>query len=230
MADEKKKESSGSTGLEADVDACNVSKDELKWWHPARRFASDRCTNCGVELEQEYETANNNRSNDDNSDSARPFANPAGGKGGCSRCHRAYYCGTEVSRRVVLVVCCGMAGVGNPYTFGFASAQFSMYVNLLRVNSTPPLPKVTACINLSFIMNYYVHATSNPCLPIMTIAISLYLSHLFISASGSIGSQEVTKNFAEPVPISTRILPYSAREQTRTSWSHCSARRLRDIS
>ena len=121
MAD-KKKEASGSTGLEADVDACNISKNEMEWWHPARRFASDRCTNCGVELEQEDDSGANNN----NSDSARPFANPTGGRGGCSRCHRAYYCGTEVRYYVVLLVCCGVASI--LIRGGFANLRNSVHV------------------------------------------------------------------------------------------------------
>ena len=158
MAD-KKKEASGSTGLEADVDACNISKNEMEWWHPARRFASDRCTNCGVELEQEDDSGANNN----NSDSARPFANPTGGRGGCSRCHRAYYCGTEVRYCVVLPVCCGVASI--LIRGGFANLRNSVCAAMQHVNSFISRSSWT-------IISY---ATSNLHLPIMTMATSSYL-------------------------------------------------------
>ena len=91
-------ESPGVTGLEADVDACHLTPEALEWWHPFRRFASYRCTNCGVDLEQEYpESSGTAANNNNNSDAAQsPFVIPTSGKGGCSRCHRAYYCSTEV--------------------------------------------------------------------------------------------------------------------------------------
>ena len=139
MAD-KKKEASGSTGLEADVDACNISKNEMEWWHPARRFASDRCTNCGVELEQEDDSGANNN----NSDSFRSsICKPNGRQGRLLPLPSGallWYRG-EVLRRVARVLWRGE----HTNTWRFREpAQFSMCCN-------------AACqlIYLSFIMDYY---------------------------------------------------------------------------
>ena len=83
MADEKKEASgiaaeAGMTSHEAEAN------EAIEWWHPATMLLSSTCTNCKAKLEQQE------------ANSEQQQQRGSGGKGACSRCHRAFYCGPEV--------------------------------------------------------------------------------------------------------------------------------------
>lgn len=85
MADEKKEASgiaaeAGMTSHEAEAN------EAIEWWHPATMLLSSTCTNCKAKLEQQE------------ANSEQQQQRGSGGKGACSRCHRAFYCGPECQR------------------------------------------------------------------------------------------------------------------------------------
>ena len=99
MADEKKEASgiaaeAGMTSHEADT------KESIEWWHPASMVLSSACTNCKAKLESTGTAAGDTIGA--NSEQSTRMGGAAGKGGACSRCHRAYYCGPEVSAKSVV--------------------------------------------------------------------------------------------------------------------------------
>ena len=94
MADEKKEASgiaaeAGGTSHEAEA------KEAIEWWHPATMMLSSTCTNCKAELEPQTGTAaGDGGANSEQQQQQQQRG--SGGKGACSRCHRAFYCGPQV--------------------------------------------------------------------------------------------------------------------------------------
>ena len=100
MADETKEASgiaaeAGMTSHEADT------KEAIEWWHPASMVLSSACTNCKAKLESTGTAAGTDGGA--NSEQNTRMGGAAG-KGACSRCHRAYYCGPEVCAIAYAVV------------------------------------------------------------------------------------------------------------------------------
>ena len=94
MADETKEASgiaaeAGMTSHEADT------KEAIEWWHPASMLLSSACTNCKAKLESTG-TGDGGANSEQNT-----RMGGAAGKGACSRCRRAYYCGPEVCAKSV---------------------------------------------------------------------------------------------------------------------------------
>ena len=81
----------GSVAFEQEVTAKVI--EAIEWWDPFTRYClafREVCTNCKTKLDPQAQAVND----DANSEGRR--AAGKSGKGACSRCHRAYYCGPEV--------------------------------------------------------------------------------------------------------------------------------------